>query len=180
MLMVFWHYSAPLIRSNHRRGLAAQGSNRVASDPKQLLAEATRLTWLFNGPAAGPLYARAEGLFAQAGDRRNALYAKTGRIRAEAETTSFVDISDYLATQLKTPLVEGEPELKLWCLASKGYTDIEIDRAAAKRDWEDAQVGANSLGERKWEIRANGDSLHSLKGTAGRLPDWWEARFYPR
>jgi CHAT domain-containing protein len=170
LTLVFWHYAAPLIRSNHHQGLAAQKGSSDANDPKQLLAEANRLAWLFNGPGADPLYARAEALFAQAGDRRNELYAKIGRIRAEAETMSFVDISDFLATQLKTPLVQGDPELKLWCLTSKGYTDIEIDGASAKRDWEEVQVIAKSLGEKQWEIRAKGELglVAFLEGDSGK------------
>jgi len=155
--VVFWHYAGPLTRSNRHRQLAAQRSIVESNDPKQLLAEANRLAWLFNGPAADPLYARAEALFAQAGDHRNELYAKIGRIRAEAETMSFVDISNYLAAELKTPLVQSDPELKLWCLTSKGYTDIETDRVSAKRDWEQVQALAKTLGERKWEIRAQGE-----------------------
>jgi len=155
--VVFWHYAGPLIRPNRHTQLAAPRRIIESNDPKQLLAEANRLAWLFNGPAADPLYARAEALFGQAGDHRNELYAKIGRIRAEAETMSFVDISNYLAAELKTPLVQSDPELKLWCLTSKGYTDIETDRVSAKRDWEEAQALAKTLGERKWEIRAEGE-----------------------
>jgi CHAT domain-containing protein/predicted negative regulator of RcsB-dependent stress response len=170
MTLVFWHYAAPLIRSNHHRGLAAQRGLSDPNDPKQLLAEANRFAWLFNGPQAEPLYARAEALFAQVGDHRNELYAKIGRTRAEAETMSFVDISDYLSTELKTPLVQDDAELKLWCLTSKGYTDIEIDAASAKRDWEEAQVIAKSLGERQWEIRAKGELglVAFLEGDSGK------------
>ena len=155
--VVFWHYTGPRIRSNRHPRLAPLRGTIEPNDPKRLLAEANRLAWLFNGPAADPLYARAEALFAQTGDHRDALYAKIGRIRAEAETMSFVDISNYLAGELKTPLVQSDPELKLWCLTSKGYTDIEIDRVSAKRDWEEAQALAKTLGEKKWEVRAEGE-----------------------
>ncbi len=65
-------------------------------DPHHLLAEANRLYWLFNSSKAQPLYAEAERRFAQAGDQRNALYASVGRIRGQAGTMSFVDISAYL------------------------------------------------------------------------------------
>ena len=113
MTLMLWHYGSPLISSNRRlHSQPRRGVSLTSNDPKQLLAEANRLAWLFNGPAAAPLYTHAEALFAQAGDHRNELYAKIGRIRAEAETMSFVDISNYLDAELKTPLVQADPELK--------------------------------------------------------------------
>ena len=62
--VAFLHYAGPLTRSNHRSGLAAQRGITDLNDPKQLLAEADRLAWMFNSQAAAPLYARAEKLFA--------------------------------------------------------------------------------------------------------------------
>ena len=112
----------------------------TSNDPHVLLAEANRLSWRFNWPQAGPLYQRAQTLFTQAGDASDALYAQIGFIRSQAETMSFVDISDFLAAQLDSPLVQHDPRLHLWCLVSKGMTDIEIDVVAAKRDWEEAEA----------------------------------------
>jgi CHAT domain-containing protein len=129
----------------------------TSNDPHVLLAEANRLSWLFNWPQAGPLYQRAQTLFTRVGDARNALYAQIGFIRSQAETMSFVDISDFLAAQLESPLVQHDPRLHLWCLVSKGMTDIEIDVAAAKRDWEEAESLAEGLGEHGWANRARGE-----------------------
>ena len=67
-----------------------------STDPLSLLGEANRLYWLNNGPEAAPLYARAEKLFSERGDARNEIYAKVGRLRSEAETMSFVDLSRFL------------------------------------------------------------------------------------
>jgi len=39
----------------------------------------------------------------------------------------------------------------------KGYTDIEIDYRASKRDWLEAQDIAKSLGEDQWMTRASGE-----------------------
>ena len=69
----------------------------TTEDAHGLLAEADRLSWLFNWNAAGPLYKRAEQLFVEAGDERNAFYAKIGRLRAEGETMSWRDLSELLA-----------------------------------------------------------------------------------
>ena len=62
------------------------------------------MAWLYNWYMAGPLYAEAEKLFEQAGDRRNALYAKIGRLRSEWESMSFPEVSEYLAMELDSPL----------------------------------------------------------------------------
>src|SRR5438034_4885960 len=130
---------------------------QASKNPEILLMEANRLAWLFNSPKAGPLYVRAEGLFKERGDSRNEIYARVGRIRAEAETMSWVDVSELLGQQLNIPVVKNDPELKLWCLAAKGYTDLEINPASAKLAWTEAGQIAHKLGEHEWEARAEGE-----------------------
>ena len=85
-----------------------------SADPQVLLAVADRFYWLNNGPKAAPLYAKAEKLFADRGDARNELYAKIGRLRSEAETMSFVDLSRLLSDQLQNPIMRSDPKLRLW------------------------------------------------------------------
>ena len=51
-----------------------------STDPEALLGIADHFYWLNNGPAAAPLYARAEKLFSERGDTRNELHAKIGRL----------------------------------------------------------------------------------------------------
>ena len=130
---------------------------RTSNDPEVLLEEANRLSWLFNWPRAGPLYARAEELFKAKGDTRNEIYARVGRIRAQSETMSWVEVSNLFGQQLELPIVKTDPKLRLWCLAAKGYTDLEINPASAKHAWTEAQRIAHSLGEREWESRAEGE-----------------------
>ena len=55
-----------------------------SNDPEALLAEANHLAWLFNWPEGEPLYARAEELFKEKGDKRDEIYARVGRIRAQS------------------------------------------------------------------------------------------------
>ncbi len=64
-----------------------------STDADALLAVADHFYGLNNGPAAAPLYVRAEKLFSERGDARNELRAKVGRLRSEAERVSFVDPS---------------------------------------------------------------------------------------
>ena len=87
--------------------LAAQ-SRPPESNPKRLIEKADRLAWLYNWYLAGPIYAEAEKLYEQAGDSRNALYAKIGRLRSEWETMSFPEVSEYLATELDSPLAQND------------------------------------------------------------------------
>ena len=130
---------------------------KASTDPEALLTEANRLAWLSNSPKAEPLYVRAEELFKERGDTRNETYARVGRIRAQSETMSWVDVSQILGQQLNIPLVKNDPELRLWCLAAKGYTDLEINPASAKLAWTEAQQIAHKLGRHEWEARAEGE-----------------------
>jgi CHAT domain-containing protein/tetratricopeptide (TPR) repeat protein len=161
----------------HRTARTSEASSSIDSadpeqstDPQALLTVADHLYWLNNGPAAAPLYAQAEKLFSERGDARNELHAKVGRLRSEAETMSFVDLSHFLNEQLQNPILQADKELRLWCLIAKGYTDIEIDYRATKRDWLEAQELANELGEKQWVTRASGELglVAFLEGSPGR------------
>lgn len=129
----------------------------ASSNPEVLLREANRLAWLFNWPKAEPLYIRAEQLFKDKGDTRNEVYSRVGRIRAQSETMSWVDVSEILGKELDLPIAKSDQKLRLWCLAAKGYTDLEINPVSAKRVWTEAQGIARALGEREWESRAKGE-----------------------
>src|SRR5712691_4704339 len=120
---------------------------KTSDNPEALLEEANRLAWLFNWPKAEPLYVRAEELFKERGDTRNEIYARVGRIRAQSENMSFVDVSEMLRQQIARPVTKSDPTLMLWCLVQKGYTDLEINAASAKRAWSEARTLAHSLGE---------------------------------
>src|SRR5579863_9662071 len=105
---------------------AAKAKEEVAllnsRDPQQMLAEANRFYWGHNLPLAIPLYQRAEALFTRSGDARDALYAKIGVMRTQNQA-SFPEISAFIASELKTPLVQRDSFLRLWCLGIKGDAD---------------------------------------------------------
>lgn len=174
-LLAFLNYRSigihRILPAGKRLGQRAEPRDeKTSTDPQELLAEANRLYWLNNGPKAAPLFARAEKLFAAQGDNRNELYAKVGRLRSEAETMSFVELSRVLNEQLQNPVVRNDPRLRLWCLIAKGYTDLEIDYRASKRDWLEAQDIAKNLGEDQWVTRASGELglIAFLEGNPGR------------
>ena len=130
---------------------------KSSQNPEILLAEANRLAWVFNWPKAQPLYVRAEELFREKGDTRNDVYARVGRIRAQSETMSWTNVSKMLGQELDRPIVKSDQPLRLWCLAAKGYTDLEINPLSAKQAWEEAQTIAHQLGDSQWEARAKGE-----------------------
>ena len=127
-----------------------------SNDPHRMLAEANRYYWTHNLPASSPLYERAEELFEQSHDDRDALYAKIGLIRSQLQMP-FGEMSDYLAAQLKTPLVEHDPALRLFCLGIKGDADLEVKAGPARKDWEEAKSLAEQLGDKQWANRAAGE-----------------------
>jgi CHAT domain-containing protein/tetratricopeptide (TPR) repeat protein len=129
----------------------------VVNDPSALLVEADRLSWLGNWDSAGPLYARAEELFRLSGDQRREIYARIGRVRAEAENTSLAGAVEILDRQLDDPAVKRDPKLRLWCLAAKAYADFDFDSNAAKKEWLEVRNLATTLGEGEWASRANGE-----------------------
>jgi CHAT domain-containing protein len=141
-----------------------------SNDAAAVLAVADHYYWLFNGPAAAPFYARAEELFSQEGDNKNAIHARIGRLRSTAETMSFVELSQILDSYMQNPVVKGDKSLRLWCLIAKGYTDLEINYRRSKQDWLEAQQIANELGEKRWAARASGELglIGFLEGSPGR------------
>ena len=137
--------------SHSRRAVGSQ-----PNDIRGLLAKASYFYWLHNLPAATPLFAHAEQLAMQGHDERDALYAKIGLSRS-SDGMSFPQLSAFIAAQLKTPLVENDPELRLWCLGVKGDADDEVNAAAAKQDWQQALTLAHKLGQKEWANRASGE-----------------------
>jgi hypothetical protein len=95
--------------------------------------------------------------FERAGDSRNALYAKIGRLRSEWESMSFPEVSEYLATALESLLVQNDPQPRLWILDAKGTVDLEVNVASARQVYEEARELAGKLGDKAREARASGE-----------------------
>ncbi len=127
------------------------------NNPLTLLSEADRLSWLANWGAAGPLYDRAEVLFQAVGDRRNEIHARVGRIRARSGAMSWEEVSRTLGEQLNDPIAKADPRLRLWCLAAKGYTDLDLDTGSSKKAWTEAFQIATTSGQSQWAARASGE-----------------------
>jgi CHAT domain-containing protein/tetratricopeptide (TPR) repeat protein len=94
-------------------------------------------------------------MFIVAGDRRNALYAKLGRIRSTVEQGRLPAISAELADELDTdPLLQSDKQLRMFCFIVKGDIDSEINSGAMRSDWEQVQTLAGELGNTEWKYRA--------------------------
>jgi len=127
------------------------------SQAKELLARALHLADLYNWADAAPAFTEAEELFAGAGDQRNALYARLGRIRSniEREQQTLPMVSAQLAEALEDdPLLQNDKELRMFCFIVKGDIDTETNTGAMREDWEQVQMLAQDLGDMKWQYRA--------------------------
>src|SRR5216684_12467 len=124
---------------------------------KEVFARALHLADLYNWADAAPAFTEAEQLFVAAGDQRNALYAKLGRIRSniERDQHTFPSISAQLGDALDDdPLLQNDKELRMFCLIVKGDIDTETNTGAMRRDWEQVMKLAQDLGDSKWKYRA--------------------------
>jgi len=96
-------------------------------------------------------------MFEAAGDKRNALYARLGAIRAGADPAPIPELSFMLDQELAAnPLLQSDKELRMFCLIVKGDFDGESDTPAMRRDWTEVVSLARALGNAKWEYRAQG------------------------
>ena len=146
-------------------------SSALAQTPDHhaLLAEADRLAWLTNWYDALPIYTEVEEAATKAGNRRDAMYAKFGRLRGQMQTLPLPDISEQIAADLESPLAKQDARLRLRGLTVKGDIDLEWDVLAAERDWREVRQLARELGDAGWENRANGElgMVAFLKGNTG-------------
>src|SRR5689334_21474668 len=95
--------------------------------PQTALKRADRLAWRGNWVKAGPLYAQAEEELNHAGDSKNALKAKLGRLRYQMQCASCTELSRELDQVFGNSIVETDPELKLQALAYKGEIAHQCD-----------------------------------------------------
>jgi CHAT domain-containing protein len=124
-------------------------------DANALFAEANRLSWLGNWYAAGPLYEQAEARFHANGDTEKEVYARIGRIRAQAVNVPLDRTLALFSNELTASTMN--PKSRMWCLAVKGYLEINSDSISTKRDWTEALQIADDLGESEWAARATGE-----------------------
>lgn len=126
-------------------------------DAHAALQKALRLADLYNWADAAPEFSRAQQLFTEAGDRRNALYARLGLLRATIEHNQggLPEESEQLATELAdNPLLQSDNELRTFAFIVKGDIDTETNSGAMRTDWQAVEQLAEQSGNQKWQNRA--------------------------
>jgi CHAT domain-containing protein len=119
------------------------------------LQRGLHLADLYNWAGAAEDFKAAEQMFLTAGDQRNALYARLGKIRATIEQLSLPVTSAQLDSELESnALLQNDKRLRMFCLIVKGDIDGETNSGAMRRDWEQVQALAKELGDKKWLYRS--------------------------
>jgi CHAT domain-containing protein len=137
--------------------LLKQAAAPTNDEADTTLQRALHFAGLYNWHASRPYFIKAQQLFEAAGDKRNALYAHFGAIRAGADPAPITELSYRLAQELATnPILQSDKELRMLCLIVKGDFDGEIDVPAMRRDWTEVAALARELGNAKWQYRAQG------------------------
>ena len=139
--------------------LVAPSSSAVLADDtaETLLHRALYFSDLYNWRAARPYFTRSQQLFEAEGDKRNALYARLGAMRAGADPAPLPKLSYMLDQELASNLLlQSDKELRMFCLIVKGDFDGESDIPAMRRDWAEVASLAQALGNTKWQYRAQG------------------------
>jgi hypothetical protein len=119
-----------------------------------ILQQALRLADWFNWADAAPKFQEAEKLFTDERDRRNALYARIGVLRATMEDHSLTEVQQQLAEIAGTAEVQRDPELLLFASIAKADVDGELNAQDAKDDWQRIERLAKSQGNQKWANRS--------------------------
>jgi CHAT domain-containing protein len=146
----------PLIVASVALLLLGCSSHRL-HDPRRILAEADRLTLLYNWPEAAPLYAQAETLFRRSGDTRNAVYARLGFVWATADTGVTAAVKSEVDRDLLAPMVRSDPPLMLRCLVTKAALEREVNESSARDDWEQILSLARAASDERWRARAEAE-----------------------
>ncbi len=123
--------------------------------PSTDLQRALYLADLYNWREAGPHFESAVSALKQSGDKRSALFAELGEIRATVDTKNLPLTSLALEKRLGTDLLlKRDKQLRLFCLAIKGDIDRELNAGVARRDWEEVRLIAVALKDAHWQNRA--------------------------
>ena len=133
-----------------------------------LLSQADRLAEQGNWFAAGPLYGRAEGLFHTQHDNRHELYARLGRLHRDAESGSYSRVRSEVTKCFSDPEVKSDPQLTIRAFALLGTIDLNLNTAAAQKDWKQVLASAEAAQDAKWENRAQAE-LGIVAGVNGNI-----------
>ena len=107
--------------------LVTASSSAVLADDgaDALLQRALYFSDLYNWRAARPYFTKSQQMYEAAGDKRNALYARLGAIRAGAEPAPLPKLSYMLEQELaENPLLQSDNISGEDCLSQNGFLPI--------------------------------------------------------
>src|SRR5690606_2026460 len=112
----------------------------------------------YNWYEAGPHFQDAEKEAATRVDARMATYARIGILRSTMEQRVLDEVAEAVSSELATnPLLQSDPELRIFALQVKGDVDFELDASLAKQDWQEVLEVAQRSDNKKWIRRARGE-----------------------
>ena len=132
-------------------------SDSRIQDSERLLAAADRFAMLYNWPEAAPLYAEAQTLFTQSGDRKDALRARLGYVWATAESGVTAETRREMDGYLQDAMVRSDPQLTLHALIAKAVLDRNTNEVVAGDTWKQIEKLAERVGDRPWQDRAQAE-----------------------
>lgn len=128
-----------------------------AGEAEQMLQRALYLGDRYNWSEAADLFAQAETAFRTAGDARNELHARLGRIRGtvQRDGRALPEVAAQLGDDIASnPILRKNKTLRMFAWIVKGDIDGETNASAMRRDWQEVAALARELGDAKWQYRA--------------------------
>ncbi len=126
-----------------------------------ILQDALQHANWFNWADAAEEFHQAEWALTAEHDRRNALYARIGLLRATMEDRSLTKVQKQLAQIIGTPEVQHDPELLLFASIAKADVDGELNAQDAREDWQRIEQLARSQKNQQWANRSLGEQSFS-------------------
>ena len=112
---------------------------------------------LYNWPRAIPLYIDAQRECRRLNDRKGALEARLGWLRAQAYEEPSPALAAEVDGDLWNPIIQGSAELTLRCLMAKAAIEEEVNEDYSRPTWEKIQELAKGLNDRRWQARAQAE-----------------------
>jgi hypothetical protein len=145
--------------------LMRSGTTSSAETAGEILRQADHFAERYQWEKAFPLYAAAEELSDQSGDRNGSAYARLRRIRASVREKYPEEIYDALNAEIRREPVKSDPALCLRALFLKADAETDVDAISVRsfnakqrrRDWQEILNLSRELGDRHLAARSRGE-----------------------
>ena len=121
------------------------------------LKKGLQLAEVYNWTEAAPHLRSAERL-TKPGDRHNAIFAHILLMRATMEQHNLARLTREYEALTQNQVVRTDGQVRMWLYIAKGDCDNDLQYPeVARKDWEQVQQLARSVGDDKWNYRADGE-----------------------